>query len=249
MSLNALKDHGVRLAIDDFGTGGSSLTYLRRYPFDELKIDQAFVAGLGQSAADDAIVAATIDMAHALGMMRRRRRRGDRRATAPPHRAGLRPRPGLLPRATEGADRASPQAREATAGIAPYDQIHAAGSKRGTRSTHVAARQDEGNGAEGRRQDEGSRQHAVRRSSKSASSRSKISDLKEELGGLVYGAEDRAHRPRTPTPRSTASSARSRRPRTSSPRRLRPTPPTPPRRPPRPRLTGATAPRPRRCSE
>ena len=65
--LNALKDQGVRLAIDDFGTGGSSLTYLRRYPFDELKIDKAFIAGLTQSAADDAIVAATIDMAHALG--------------------------------------------------------------------------------------------------------------------------------------------------------------------------------------
>ncbi len=67
--LNALKAIGVRLAIDDFGTGGSSLTYLRKYPFDELKIDCAFVAGLGKSAADDAIVAATIDMAHALGMV------------------------------------------------------------------------------------------------------------------------------------------------------------------------------------
>jgi diguanylate cyclase (GGDEF)-like protein len=68
-TLERLKDFGIRLAIDDFGTGGSSLTYLRRYPFDELKVDQAFVAGLGQSAADDAIVAATIDMAHALGMV------------------------------------------------------------------------------------------------------------------------------------------------------------------------------------
>ncbi len=67
--LNELKNLGLRLAIDDFGTGGSSLTYLRRYPFDELKIDRAFVTGLGQSAADDAIVAATIDMAHALGMV------------------------------------------------------------------------------------------------------------------------------------------------------------------------------------
>ncbi len=68
-SLHALKDIGVRLAIDDFGTGGSSLTYLRQYPFDELKIDGTFVAELGHSAADDAIVAATIDMAHALGMV------------------------------------------------------------------------------------------------------------------------------------------------------------------------------------
>jgi diguanylate cyclase (GGDEF)-like protein/PAS domain S-box-containing protein len=68
-ALRALKDAGVRLAIDDFGTGGSSLTYLRRFPFDELKVDQSFIAGLGRSAADDAIVAATIDMAHALGML------------------------------------------------------------------------------------------------------------------------------------------------------------------------------------
>jgi diguanylate cyclase (GGDEF)-like protein/PAS domain S-box-containing protein len=69
MALEDLKELGLRLAIDDFGTGGSSLTYLRRYPFDELKIDRTFVAGLEQSAADDAIVAATIDMAHALGMI------------------------------------------------------------------------------------------------------------------------------------------------------------------------------------
>jgi diguanylate cyclase (GGDEF)-like protein/PAS domain S-box-containing protein len=68
-ALSALKDVGVQLAIDDFGTGGSSLTYLRRYPFDQLKIDRMFVEGLGRSAADDAIVAATIDMAHALGMV------------------------------------------------------------------------------------------------------------------------------------------------------------------------------------
>jgi EAL domain-containing protein (putative c-di-GMP-specific phosphodiesterase class I) len=67
--LHALKDLGVRLAIDDFGTGNSSLTYLRRYPFDEVKIDGSFVAALGRSDADDAILAATIDMAHALGMV------------------------------------------------------------------------------------------------------------------------------------------------------------------------------------
>src|SRR5262249_14149196 len=68
-ALRALKDLGIRLSIDDFGTGGSSLTYLRQFPFDELKIDSSFVEGLGRSAADDAIVAATIDMAHALGMV------------------------------------------------------------------------------------------------------------------------------------------------------------------------------------
>ena len=68
-ALRVLKDLGVHLAIDDFGTGGSSLTYLRRFPFDELKIDRMFIEGLGRSAADDAIVAATIDMAHALDMV------------------------------------------------------------------------------------------------------------------------------------------------------------------------------------
>jgi diguanylate cyclase (GGDEF)-like protein/PAS domain S-box-containing protein len=68
-ALRALKDLGVQLAIDDFGTGGSSLTYLRRFPFDELKVDRMFIEGLGRSTADDAIVAATIDMAHALGMI------------------------------------------------------------------------------------------------------------------------------------------------------------------------------------
>ncbi|MDQ1430589.1 MAG: hypothetical protein QOF40_1191, partial [Actinomycetota bacterium] len=68
-ALRALKDLGVQLTIDDFGTGGSSLTYLRQFPFDELKVDGTFIEGLGRSSADDAIVAATIDMAHALGMI------------------------------------------------------------------------------------------------------------------------------------------------------------------------------------
>lgn len=68
-ALRSLDAVGVQLAIDDFGTGGSSLTYLRHFPFAKLKIDRMFVEGLGRSAADDAIVAATIDMAHALDMI------------------------------------------------------------------------------------------------------------------------------------------------------------------------------------
>jgi diguanylate cyclase (GGDEF)-like protein/PAS domain S-box-containing protein len=67
-ALLKLKDVGVRLAIDDFGTGYSSLAYLKRFPFDQLKIDRCFTEGLGHDAADEAIVAATIQMAHALGM-------------------------------------------------------------------------------------------------------------------------------------------------------------------------------------
>jgi EAL domain-containing protein (putative c-di-GMP-specific phosphodiesterase class I) len=67
-ALHGLKELGVRLAVDDFGTGYSSLGYLKQFPFDVLKIDQAFVAGLGTSDADDAIVLAAAQMAHALGM-------------------------------------------------------------------------------------------------------------------------------------------------------------------------------------
>ena len=150
------KDYGIRLAIDDFGTGGSSLTYLRRYPFDELKIDQAFVAGLGKSAADDAIVAATIDMAHALGMVvaaegvetevQRARlvELGCDRAQG--YFLG---RPRRWPRATSSSSSSNPPSY----GCRPRSTIDPAGSD------HVAARQDEGDGAEGRRQDEGSGQH------------------------------------------------------------------------------------------
>jgi EAL domain-containing protein (putative c-di-GMP-specific phosphodiesterase class I) len=68
-ALRALKDRGVRLAIDDFGTGGSSLIHLRQFPVDELKVDRSFIARIGQGVADDAIVAATIDLAHAFGLV------------------------------------------------------------------------------------------------------------------------------------------------------------------------------------
>jgi len=44
--LNKLKDIGVRLALDDFGTEYSSLSYLRQFPLDILKIDRAFVSNL-----------------------------------------------------------------------------------------------------------------------------------------------------------------------------------------------------------
>jgi EAL domain-containing protein (putative c-di-GMP-specific phosphodiesterase class I) len=55
--------------MDDFGTGFSSLSYLRRFPFSKVKIDQSFVAGLGKGGDCDAIVASMTDLCATLGMI------------------------------------------------------------------------------------------------------------------------------------------------------------------------------------
>ncbi|HUJ14909.1 MAG TPA: EAL domain-containing protein [Thermoanaerobaculia bacterium] len=66
--LNNLNDMGVQLALDDFGTGHSSLSYLRRFPFHSVKIDQEFVHAIDWSASDRAIVSAIIDMSRGLNL-------------------------------------------------------------------------------------------------------------------------------------------------------------------------------------
>ena len=64
-----LKAIGVRLALDDFGTGYSSLGYLRKAPFDKIKIDQSFVRGASITGSRNApIVKSIVNLAEALGM-------------------------------------------------------------------------------------------------------------------------------------------------------------------------------------
>lgn len=66
--INQLKALGVRLSIDDFGVGYSSLHYLRQLAPHSVKVDRSFVADLAQDSRAEAIISATINMAHGLGI-------------------------------------------------------------------------------------------------------------------------------------------------------------------------------------
>jgi len=64
--LNSLHEMGICLALDDYGTGYSSLAYLKRFPFDRLKIDRSFIDGIPDDADDMSIVQTTIILARQL---------------------------------------------------------------------------------------------------------------------------------------------------------------------------------------
>lgn len=67
-SLKRLKDLGIKVALDDFGSGYSSLSYLRHFPFDTLKIDREFISAMTDSPEARAIVRTIIRLGQALGM-------------------------------------------------------------------------------------------------------------------------------------------------------------------------------------
>ncbi len=67
-TLHKLHAIGVELAIDDFGTGFSSMSYLKKFPVDRLKIDQSFMRGIENNVEDRSITKAIIKLGHSLGL-------------------------------------------------------------------------------------------------------------------------------------------------------------------------------------
>src|SRR5262249_9908614 len=67
-TLHQLRALGVRISLDDFGVGYSSLSYLRKFPFDRIKIDRSFVGTLGESPESVAIVRTIASLGSVLGV-------------------------------------------------------------------------------------------------------------------------------------------------------------------------------------
>ena len=65
--LRKLRDLGLRVSVDDYGTGQSTLSYLKAFPANEIKIDKGFVLRMVQSPSDQILVRSTIELAHELG--------------------------------------------------------------------------------------------------------------------------------------------------------------------------------------
>ncbi|GAB3248922.1 EAL domain-containing protein [Chitinimonas naiadis] len=66
--MTALKEVGLKWSIDDFGTGYSALSYLRKYPFDQLKIDKSFIEDVHLNMDNASVTRAIVSMAHSLGI-------------------------------------------------------------------------------------------------------------------------------------------------------------------------------------
>ena len=66
--LHQLRELGIRIAMDDFGTGYSSLGYLRRFPFDKIKIDQSFIRELPKKEDSIAIIRAVVGLSSSMGI-------------------------------------------------------------------------------------------------------------------------------------------------------------------------------------
>lgn len=65
--LRSLRDLGLRVSVDDYGTGQSTLSYLKAFPANEIKVDKGFVMRMVQSTSDQILVRSTIELAHELG--------------------------------------------------------------------------------------------------------------------------------------------------------------------------------------
>ncbi|MCW9047098.1 MAG: EAL domain-containing protein [Gammaproteobacteria bacterium] len=66
--LHEIHEMGIRIALDDFGTGYASMSYLKEFPFDTVKLDRSFVQGVAEDVEDSAIVIAMIQLAKALNL-------------------------------------------------------------------------------------------------------------------------------------------------------------------------------------
>ena len=66
--LETLRQHGIQVALDDFGSGYSALTYLRKLPIDEVKLDQDLIIHVLTDPRAQAIVRAVIELAHSLNV-------------------------------------------------------------------------------------------------------------------------------------------------------------------------------------